>query len=167
MVSCHIKALPRSYLFFLIQYIINIFSPSFQSIGKKSSHKTLYYISRLLIFIVLEYNNSERCDCKDVKSNSNCLYSRFFIDIVHQNSLSKIINSFRKHEERENIIYSPFVDDERYIDGWFALHCCFGGNNYPWRNQFTFTLLFVRWCTQYIYLQSIIYIGVSKDVNWI
>ena len=37
--------------------------------------------------------------------------------------MSKIINSFRKNGERENIIYSPFVDDERYIDGWFALHC--------------------------------------------
>ena len=89
-------------------------------------------------------NTIYQYNCNDIKSIPNCFSSSFYIDIVHQNSLSKIINSFRKHEERENIIYSPFC---RWwtIYWWlvcFTLHLV-GGNNYPWRNQFTFTLLFV------------------------
>ena len=85
-----------------------------------------------------------------IKDDSKLFHRSIYIDIVHQNSLSKIINSFRKHEERENIIYSPFVDDERYIDGWFALHCI-------WLveiiilgeiNLLSHYRLFVCWCIQ-------------------
>ena len=104
----------------------------------------------LLSLVAYAANSISDYICYFIKDDSKLFHRSIYIDIVHQNSLSKIINSFRKHEERENIIYSPFVDDERYIDGWFALHCI-------WLveiiilgeiNLLSHYRLFVCWCIQ-------------------